>query len=358
MKQRIIGFDLARAYAILGMFIVNFNTVFGAKTDNSFIGQFLLLFNGNSSSVFVMLAGMGIALMSNRTTYTLTEKTALQITIVKRSLFLFITGLLLCLWWPADILHFYAGYMCIAACVLFLPKRVYLYIAALTVLIFHVLLICIPYERGWNFETLQYTGFWTFNGFMRNTFYNGWNAIFPWAAYFLFGMWLGRLNWSIANTQKRMFSLGFFVFVLVEGIQFLAPKIMIDKDVLFYLTADYIPPFLPFMLATAAFGLMLIAGLMYLGNYVENNKVVQAIAATGKMTLSHYVSHLVIGILLFTFIQQVLSVNHYNQRENVSPIFILLFSIAYFIISVCWSWLWLKKFKNGPLEMLMRKISG
>ncbi len=37
-KNRIIGFDLARAYAILGMFIVNFNTVFGSHTNEDGMG--------------------------------------------------------------------------------------------------------------------------------------------------------------------------------------------------------------------------------------------------------------------------------------------------------------------------------
>lgn len=358
MKQRIIGFDLARAYAILGMYIVNFNTVFGAKTDNSLMGQFLQLFNGNSSSIFVMLAGMGVAMMSNRETYTAAEKTALQTIIVKRSLFLFIVGLLLCLWWPADILHFYAGYMCIAAMLLFLPKRFYLYAAVLTIVIFHILLVFIPYEQGWNFETLQYTDFWTLRGFIRNTFYNGWNPIFPWAAYFLFGLWLGRLNWTMARTQKQLFALGFFVYVLVEAVQLIASSITADQSVLFYLTADYIPPFLPFMLSTASFGLMLIAGFMFLGNYLGHRKLVEIIATTGKMTLSHYVSHLVIGILLFTLVLKIPFINPTDLQGNVSPIFILLFSIVYFLASVLWSWLWFKKFKNGPLEMLMRKLSG
>ena len=39
--NRIIGFDLARAYAILGMFIVNFNFCFGSFQNNTPIGQFL-----------------------------------------------------------------------------------------------------------------------------------------------------------------------------------------------------------------------------------------------------------------------------------------------------------------------------
>ena len=70
MKQRIIGFDLARAYAIFGMYIVNYNTVFGSHNDNSLMGKFLSMFSGNSSTVFIMLAGMGIALMTNRSNRT------------------------------------------------------------------------------------------------------------------------------------------------------------------------------------------------------------------------------------------------------------------------------------------------
>jgi hypothetical protein len=35
MKNRIIGFDLAMAYAIFGMFIVNFNFSFGAVMNPS-----------------------------------------------------------------------------------------------------------------------------------------------------------------------------------------------------------------------------------------------------------------------------------------------------------------------------------
>ena len=78
MKQRIIGFDLARAYAILGMFIVNFNTVFGSLNDKSFTGKFLSLFSGNSSSTFVILAGMGISLMTNRKEYNLEERQTIK----------------------------------------------------------------------------------------------------------------------------------------------------------------------------------------------------------------------------------------------------------------------------------------
>jgi uncharacterized membrane protein YeiB len=111
MQHRIIGFDLARAYAIFGMFIVNFNFCFGSFQDNSALGQFLNLFVGNSTAIFIILAGMGLSLMANRAKYDSEEKSKLKSIVLKRSWFLFTLGLLLYSWWPGDILHFYGGYM-------------------------------------------------------------------------------------------------------------------------------------------------------------------------------------------------------------------------------------------------------
>ena len=185
MKKRIIGFDLARAYAIFGMFIVNFNMVFGNHDDHSTLGKLLVLFSGHSSTVFVILAGMGVALMNNRLQeYTSKDRKILRNTILKRAAFLFLFGMLFCLWWPADILHFYGGYMSIGALLVFMDKKYYLITAAIAIILFHLLLLIIPFETGWNFSTFGYTDFYTVSGFLRNTLYNGWNSILPWFAYF------------------------------------------------------------------------------------------------------------------------------------------------------------------------------
>lgn len=358
MKQRIIGFDLARAYAILGMFIVNFNTVFGSYADKSIAAQFLRLFNGNSSSTFVILAGMGISLMTNRNEYSLTEKLQLKKIISRRSWFLFATGLLLYLWWPADILHYYGGYMHLAILILFLPKQYYLWAALLAILIFHSLLIVIPYQTGWNFNTLEYTGFWTIEGFLRNTLYNGWNAIFPWVAYFFAGMWLGRINWSKFKTRRNIFVTGMALFLFITTVQVYASYASINKDLLLYITADYIPPFLPFMLSTFGFALMLIASFMFIGDKVATNKYAAIFASTGQMTLTHYISHLTIGMVIFSFITGKNYTGHVSEAAATSPLVILLFAVGYFILSCGASKLWAKKFKHGPVEALMRKISG
>ena len=83
MQHRIIGFDLARAYALFGMFIVNFNFCFGSiMQPTEPIGQFLNLFVGNSTSIFIILAGMGVSLMTNRNYYDNDEKSKLKSIIV------------------------------------------------------------------------------------------------------------------------------------------------------------------------------------------------------------------------------------------------------------------------------------
>ena len=358
MKNRILGFDLARAYAIFGMFVVNFNIVFGSQADASVPGWLLTLFNGNSSSMFVILAGMGIALMTNRAEYTLEEKQKLKSIVIKRSWFLFVSGLLLYNWWPADILHFYGGYLHLAALLLFVPKRFYLWAAGAAILVFHVLLAVIPYENGWNFETLQYADFWTVEGFLRSTFYNGWNPIFPWIAYFLLGMWLGRLDWQDKRIRKNVLLTGIWAFSLVEILQFIAGCGYFDENLAFYITADYIPPFLPFMLGTAGFALIVIVVCMLIGEKFTENKLLQTLAKTGQMTLTHYVAHLTLGMIIFAVLTDKTEINSLNMGTPIAPLTVLIYTAVYFILSMVFSRFWNLKLKYGPLETLMRRITG
>ncbi len=358
MKDRIIGFDLARAYAIFGMFIVNFNTVFGSHTDHSGLSGFLNLFNGNSSTLFVMLAGMGVSLMTNRNDYKPEERKNIKIIITKRSWFLFVLGVTFYFWWPADILHFYGGYMHIAVLFVFLPQKYYLYAAFFAIVIFHILLVMIPYETGWNFKTLMYDDFWTVLGFIRNTFYNGWNSIFPWIAYFFLGMYVGRMDWKDNKTPKKVLLTGVPVFIFTVVLQFFAPAITNDKDVLHYLTADYLPLFLPFMIGTAAFGLIVISLCIIIGNTLGETELAKILASTGQMTLTHYMSHLTLGLFILSiFADKTLSYELINDTPT-HPLTILLFAIVYFSVSCLFSYCWTKKYQKGPLEMVMRKLAG
>lgn len=357
-KKRIVGFDLARAYAIFGMFVVNFNIVFGEHAGEGAINTFLNLFNGNSSTLFVMLAGMGVALLSNRESYTDLERTDLRSIILKRSWFLFLIGLLLFLWWPADILHFYGGYMHVAAWLLFIPKRWYLVGMAGAILLWHLLSGIIPFETGWNFETLQYTDFWTVEGFLRNTFYNGWNPIFPWMGFFLFGMWLGKLHWQDKATKIKVMAAAMGVYLTTEIVRYLIHQPGVSAELAQYLTADYLPPTLPFMLSTGSFSCVLLVIWFWVGERWGETKMAHWLMATGQLTLTHYILSLTLGMLLFSWLTGLSYINGAAGHTPASPLFILLFSVLYFIGSVAFSAWWKMRFKNGPFEMLMRRFSG
>ncbi|WP_448138649.1 DUF418 domain-containing protein [Sphingobacterium siyangense] len=358
-KIRFIGFDILRAYAIFGMYIVNFNLVLGDQQHTSWLGQFLTLFSGNSSTIFVVLSGMGLTLRTEKSIYASPqEQVKLKAIVQKKAGFLFVLGLLLSIWWPADILHFYGFYMFIASFLLFIDKQYYIYGAVFFTIVFHLLLILIPYETGWNFDTLTYTDNWSLKGFIRNSLYNGWNSIFPWMSYFMIGMYLGKLDWTSAIVQKKLFLIGLVLYLVVQVAQCI-PQNLIGMAAYSFLNANYLPPVLPFLISTIGFSLLLISSFMYISRFITPNTFVNCLAKTGQMTLTHYISHLTLGILLFSFLASKGVFNQViDQQATLSPGMILFLSSTYFIGSYYFSKIWTKKFKNGPFEFLLRQASN
>jgi uncharacterized protein len=358
MSKRIPGFDVARAYSIFGMYVVNFNFCFGSFAGDTALGKFLNFFIGNSTSVFIILAGVGVSMMTHSGFLNPEERSNLRKKVIRRSWFLFALGLALFSWWPGDILHFYGGYMHFAAFLLFVPSR-YLLLTALAVIsVFHVLLFFIPVETGWQVGTAAYLDFWTIEGFLRNTLYNGWNSILPWFAYFLLGMWLGRLNWDESKVVRRIFLSGLIVFIAMEGLRFLAGMGIFNSKVSAYIMSEYFPPFLVFMLITASYALMVIAICVWLSRKFSSSWFIQSFAKTGQMTLSNYVIHSTIGMILLSWLTNKHYTGLIEDETPSTPLFILLFVIFFFTASVLFSVIWSKYFKKGPVEMLMRKLAG
>lgn len=120
---------------------------------------------------------------------------------------------------------------------------------------------------------------------------------------------------------------------------------------------DYFPPYLPFMIITASFALMVITTCIWLGDKFSHNRLLKWFTETGKMTLTHYVVHLTIGMLILQALTGKKYTGLLQMQTPSSPAYILVFSIIFFLLSIIFSVLWSKKFKKGPLETLMRKIS-
>ncbi|MCP4873438.1 MAG: DUF1624 domain-containing protein [Proteobacteria bacterium] len=64
-SDRIEGFDVARAFAVLGMVVVNFKVVLGVSDgEPSLLHTAASLIDGKAAATFVVLAGVGVSLMT------------------------------------------------------------------------------------------------------------------------------------------------------------------------------------------------------------------------------------------------------------------------------------------------------
>ena len=104
MSERLIGLDIARYLAFVGMVLVNFDIAmsYGVQSNQGFFKEFIGQLQGRASATFVVLAGIGLGLSSFK------KESQTVNTTVKRSIFLLILGLLNMTIFEGDILHYYA----------------------------------------------------------------------------------------------------------------------------------------------------------------------------------------------------------------------------------------------------------
>ncbi|MEM6768940.1 MAG: heparan-alpha-glucosaminide N-acetyltransferase domain-containing protein [Bacteroidota bacterium] len=358
-KKRILGLDFARSLAIIGMIIVNFKTVFGGAGDG-LSTSFAALFTGRAAALFVVLAGVGIALMSKRSYSNkddLTIRRNVKSLIFKRAGFLFVIGLLYLPVWPADILHFYGVYMVITLLVLWWKPRRVLLLALGVVLFYPIFLVFGNYDTDWDFSNLDYQGFWTVTGFLRNLFLNGFHPVFPWVAFMLAGVWLGRQPLEDKRFVQKLGVVSVLLFLLILltsfGLQSIANEGLgvtyEDANLLF--GCSPMPPLPIYMLNGIFCAFSVIAASILILQRWPDSFILNSLVSMGKMALTFYVAHVVIGMGFSGLIT--------DEAPGGST---SLFSVSYALVFsfICWLFTlqWRQYSAAGPLEWLMRKLTG
>ncbi len=357
MAKRIIGVDVARALAVIGMIIVNFKMVFGQK-GQSWLGVFSSIFDGKAAATFVVLAGIGLAFMTNSS---IKQKEALKLKkaklkILKRALFLFIIGLSYIFIWPADILHFYGVYMLITLpFIKSKPKTIALF-SLLLIFIYPLLMFFFNYDTHWDFSTYSYQYFWTFEGFFRNLFYNGFHPVIPWAAFMLIGLWFGKQNLNDNAFLKKALWVSLSIFIIVQitsklSIHFLSEgNKNVANDLSQVLGTSPMPPLPIYMLSGSSIAIFIISICILISRKFNNNIIIITLTKTGQLALTFYVAHVIIGMG---------AIEAFNTTElgmytlNFSITYALVFSLFCIIFAVIWT----KYKKSGPLEWIMRKLT-
>ena len=353
-QKRIAGLDLARYLAFLGVVWVNYTVLHFHETGNKGIET---LFQGNAAALFVTVAGVGISLLSRQaraTRDTQVVKKA-QSVLRKRALFLAVLGMILvALGWQADILHYYAAWLFMATFLLLASNRSLWIAMAVCVVVFY---LSLPwYERGWDWETLNYTDMWTATGFLHNLFFNGWHPIFPWFVFILVGMLVGRTDLSNLKTRRRIGWIALVVFVVFEILSIGALQIAkhYGADISYggeaaaLLGTASIPPSIFYLTTGAGAAIVFLVICFDFAERFGTTRLVRWCAITGRHLLTHYTLHALIFLALYMM----------NGQKMPAYPYLLTAAFTNFIGAMIFSVLWNQRFNQGPLEMVMRRFSG
>lgn len=346
-SSRLLGLDVARFLAFVGMVVVNFRLVVApAATEPAWMVTLASSFEGRAAALFVVLAGVGLGLAAAR------AETGFRSVVLLRAAFLLVLGLVNAVIFPPDILHYYVFYFVLGAVCLRRGPRTLLALAAGVVALFPCALVLFDYDRGWDWQTLDYEGFWTARGFVRNLLFNGWHPVVPWAAFLLVGMALSRLRLERRRAQLALLGAGAGAAVIAEAVAAALGRTPLAADPEIrdaFLTTSMIPPTPLYMIAGTGVAAACIGACLLATPLLRAAGVLDLLATAGRQTLTLYIAHIVLGMGALEALGYLES-----GRAAVAGAAAGAFCVA----SIAWAWTWSRWSAHGPLEWLLRRMTG
>ncbi len=389
--ERVYLLDILRGFAILGIFIMNllaFTFYFGyTDTEKSAVVlsnydkltiffQHLFL-EGKFYSLFSMLFGIGFAIYLAKT-----EENPKVLSLFKKRLFILLfIGLVHLLLWVGDILAFYAmlGFLLIAfrkfnnkklltlalVCI-FIPIPLYAlkmwnptlfnpgqYLieynlkldAQLDINSERDLIAVLSGNNFWKMLQINLHGIlWRFGDLLFQ------DRIFKVFGMFLVGLVVGKTKFYNRLSENKNLLKKVFIVGLIVGLpaSFIMAFYMENGGYYqltingLYQTIAYSFGVAPLALAYASF-----FALIYLNKKVH--RFLNTLAPVGRMALSNYIMHTIIGLIVFTKLGFGLA--------NMGPTAWTLFALGVFIFQIFISTAWLRFFNYGPLEWLWRSAT-
>lgn len=342
---RLPGLDVARGLAVLGMVLVNFRGKMQAYHQGwpalVWIGDRI---EGKAGALFVLLAGIGVTLRSHRG-LGFEELRLERRALLERASILLVLGLLLMHLWPWDILHFYGVYLLLAIPLLRASTWVLWSLAAAMVLGAAML--------SQQLDFAAHPSLWTLGGALQHLFFNGVHPVFPWFAFLLVGMAIGRLPLGDDTVRRRVLAVAVAVFAIAEGIDVIARW---DQSTGVFGLGEHAQwlrtwPRAPrplFVLSGVSLALTVICVCIEITRRRPDHRWVVELVATGQMAFTLYVAH-VLAILV--------PIDH-GLLRGLPMEFTLAYGLAFYAGAIALSVWWRRRWEYGPLEGLIRQITG
>lgn len=353
---RIDGLDFARFLAFFGMVFVNFKIVMLPSFLN--VGStnwFYSALEGRAAALFVILAGVGLGLTVQVANLNSESLAGFRLTTLKRGLFLFAIGMLNAVIFSADILHYYGIYFIFAAFLAPLSGMSLKTIIATLLVLATAMLMLFDFDTGWEWGALEYVGFFTLDGGLRNLFYNGWHPVIPWLGFLLFGVLLSRINLASKSVQIKMIVGGVLIALIINYISYYIRLSLFTsgepslQELTPLFSLGPIPATVFYMISATATACAVIAASIMFAQKFKKLSIVKAMNVAGRQTLTLYIAHIYLGMWVMDAV---------GMLGNSSIFMSLFTSVVFVVVAAIACNIWSNFFKLGPLETVMRKITG
>jgi uncharacterized protein len=357
--DRVIDLDVTRAVALIGVaamnyhgYLINRGGPIGTSTINRFFNPWMGPLSTRFAATFVMVAGMGITLMTNRGRLDRdrARRSADRWTLIRRGTLLYAFGFVFEWIWNGTILFFYGAFFVVGAVLFTLRTRWLIAIGAVAALAAAAL-------QWWAYETDSDTR-WLFEGWytagpyrsprrlLFDTFVNGTHPLLPWLAFLCAGMALGRYLPLRSEWRRVLVALG----VLLVAGTYLANHLFADTPLRSRLFAtDPFSRSLNYTVCALGSSIVAFCVIGWIANASRTNVATQAFAAAGRMTLTLYILH----ALVFNA-----AVTRWHLIRPAGLDVALAFAAGFWFVGIIAAALWQRRFGIGPAEWVYRRFGG
>ncbi|WP_300344642.1 DUF418 domain-containing protein [Nesterenkonia sp.] len=335
---RLYALDVARAFAVFGMVVVNV----GPYTTEGISSLIIRALNGRASILFVVLAGIGVTFLARRA---LNKGITRRSTLLWRGLLLFLLGLALQLL-DHDvnvILTTYAALFFLAAFMVRMPMRWLFWAAVASTFGGPVIWILVRQLTNFQIDPARFGD--SLPEILAAIVISGPYPLVVWIAPFFLGVWLGRQPLGSPVVQRRLIIGGAIAGFGAFGLAQLLVRIFghPDQTVVGWdrLVSAFGHSQMPLWVISASGTAALTIGIL-LRLVPRAGKGIRALVAVGQMPLTAYCAHLVIIALVVP-----------KPPEN--PAQGLWISLAMIAALVVFATIWMANLRYGPLETLLRR---
>ncbi|MCD8795450.1 DUF418 domain-containing protein [Mammaliicoccus sciuri] len=370
-KQRIFSIDALRGFSLLGILLMNILTFaypyqiinpfeFFQHQDGAWFKISSLFIIASFYPIFAFLFGYGLSIMYQNS---LDKGLNYYPMITRRLLFLLLLGIIHGVFiFYGDILSTYALLGLIAIIFVRLKPQFTLVALSIGIGIF-VLLYLLPMillkdvtqiesfvglqelERVNNIlSSADYVSIIGFN--LKYFGMNIANAIlvgpFSILPIMLFGIYAHKINWFNKIKQHKNLYMVIGVVVLILGLAIKMIQIVLEGSVTSQLMSQ--------MIGGPIVALSYIMFFVILCEDQTARKIFTPLQSIGKLSLTTYISQSIICIIIFYGV----GLNYYGKLPVLN---IYIIGIVIYFVQLILSYLYLMKFKQGPLEKLWRKVT-